>query len=118
MIIRNAVILISEVDSNLAQGMASDAAIIAAAEHRARPICLTACAAILGMIPISHQVFWGPMAYAIIGGLLVATLVTLTVLPASFSLLLHLRMTSSGEFTASSAAESEEKCRRLCGRHG
>ncbi|MBF8478553.1 efflux RND transporter permease subunit [Klebsiella variicola] len=97
MIIRNAVILISEVDSNLAQGMASDAAIIAAAEHRARPICLTACAAILGMIPISHQVFWGPMAYAIIGGLLVATLVTLTVLPASFSLLLHLRMTSSGE---------------------
>ncbi|GKP16715.1 hypothetical protein NUKP16_11110 [Klebsiella quasipneumoniae] len=49
------------------------------------------------MIPISHQVFWGPMAYAIIGGLLIATLVTLTVLPASLSLLLHLRMTSSGE---------------------
>jgi multidrug efflux pump subunit AcrB len=89
MIVRNAVILISEVDSNLAQGIANDAAIMAAAEHRARPICLTACAAILGMIPISHQVFWGPMAYAIIGGLLVATLVTLTVLPASFSLLLQ-----------------------------
>ena len=89
MIIRNAVILIGEADSNLAQGMTNDAAIIAAAEHRARPICLTACAAILGMIPISHQVFWGPMAYAIIGGLLVATLVTLTVLPASFSLLLQ-----------------------------
>lgn len=68
MIIRNAVILIGEADSNLAQGMTNDAAIIAAAEHRARPICLTACAAILGMIPISHQVFWGPMAYAIIGG--------------------------------------------------
>lgn len=89
MIARNAVILISEVDSNLAQGMANNAAIMAAAEHRARPICLTACAAILGMIPISHQVFWGPMAYAIIGGLLAATLVTLTVLPASFSLLLQ-----------------------------
>lgn len=88
MIIRNAVILISEVDSNLAQGMAANAAIVAAAEHRARPIMLTACAAILGMIPISHQVFWGPMAYAIIGGLVVATLVTLTVLPAAFSLLL------------------------------
>ena len=88
MIIRNAVILISEVDNNLAQGMESDAAIIAAAEHRARPIFLTACAAILGMIPISHQAFWGPMAYAIIGGLIVATLVTLTVLPASFSMLL------------------------------
>lgn len=89
MIIRNAVILLGEADRNLAQGMTNDAAIIAAAEHRARPICLTACAAILGMIPISHQVFWGPMAYAIIGGLLVATLVTLTVLPASFSLLLQ-----------------------------
>ncbi|MEQ4452420.1 efflux RND transporter permease subunit [Kosakonia sp. YIM B13605] len=88
MIIRNAVILISEVDSNLAQGMAANEAIVAAAEHRARPIMLTACAAILGMIPISHQVFWGPMAYAIIGGLVVATLVTLTVLPAAFSLLL------------------------------
>lgn len=68
MIIRNAVILLGEADSNLAQGMTNDAAIIAAAEHRARPICLTACAAILGMIPISHRVFWGPMAYAIIGG--------------------------------------------------
>lgn len=88
MIIRNAVILISEVDSNVQQGMANDEAIIAAAEHRARPIMLTACAAILGMIPISHQVFWGPMAFAIIGGLVVATLVTLTVLPAAFSLLL------------------------------
>lgn len=88
MIIRNAVILISEVDNNQAQGMASREAIVAAAEHRSRPIVLTACAAILGMIPISHQVFWGPMAYAIIGGLLVATLVTLTVLPASLSLLL------------------------------
>lgn len=88
MIIRNAVILISEVDSNLAQGMAANEAIATAAEHRARPIMLTACAAILGMIPISHQVFWGPMAYVIIGGLVVATLVTLTVLPAAFSLLL------------------------------
>lgn len=91
MIIRNAVILITEVDGNLQQGMDAHAAIATAAEHRARPIMLTACAAILGMIPISHQVFWGPMAYAIIGGLIVATLVTLTVLPAAFSLLLQLR---------------------------
>lgn len=86
MIIRNAVILISEVDSNLQRGMAKEDAITAAAHHRARPIMLTACAAILGMIPIAEQVFWGPMAYAIIGGLLVATLVTLTVLPACLSL--------------------------------
>ncbi|WP_455865099.1 efflux RND transporter permease subunit [Pantoea agglomerans] len=89
MIIRNAVILISEVDNNIRAGMAHDAAIIAAALNRSRPIMLTACAAILGMIPISHQVFWGPMAWAITGGLLVATVVTLTVLPASMSLVMQ-----------------------------
>ncbi|MDF7662671.1 efflux RND transporter permease subunit [Erwiniaceae bacterium L1_54_6] len=89
MIIRNAVILISEADSNVREGIAYEAAIIAAAGHRARPILLTACAAILGMLPISEQVFWGPMAYAIIGGLCVATLVTLTVLPAAMSLVMQ-----------------------------
>ncbi|WP_142762764.1 efflux RND transporter permease subunit, partial [Klebsiella pneumoniae] len=57
--------------------------------HRSRPILLTACAAILGMIPIAFQVFWGPMAYAIIGGLLVATIFTLTVLPAAISAVLQ-----------------------------
>ncbi|HDK7290878.1 TPA: efflux RND transporter permease subunit [Cronobacter sakazakii] len=91
MIIRNAVILITEVDGNLQQGIDVNAAITTAVQHRARPIMLTACAAILGMIPISHQVFWGPMAFAIIGGLIVATVVTLTVLPAAFSLLLQPR---------------------------
>lgn len=57
----------------------------------ARPILLTACAAILGMIPIAHQVFWGPMALAIIGGLVSGTLVTLTVLPAALSVLMQRR---------------------------
>ncbi len=89
MIIRNAVILISEVDNNTRSGMDREDAIIAAAKHRSRPILLTACAAILGMIPISHQVFWGPMAFAIIGGLLIATMITLTVLPASISLVMQ-----------------------------
>lgn len=88
MIIRNAVILISEVDNNSSAGMTNNKAIVTAAVHRARPIVLTACAAILGMIPISHQVFWGPMAFAIIGGLIIATLVTLTVLPAAMSLVM------------------------------
>ena len=89
MIIRNAVILISEVDSNVEQGMARDDAIMAATRHRARPILLTAAAAILGMIPIATQVFWGPMAYAIIGGLFAATILTLTVLPCALSLLMQ-----------------------------
>ena len=97
MIIRNAVILIMEADSNLRAGMSRNDAVSQAAEHRARPILLTACAAILGMIPISHQVFWGPMAYAIIGGLLVGTLMTLTVLPAALSLVMQRESASSAE---------------------
>ncbi|MBW1214431.1 efflux RND transporter permease subunit [Pantoea allii] len=89
MIIRNAVIMISEVDSNTQAGMAHNEAIRSAAIHRARPILLTACAAIFGMLPISQQVFWGPMAYAIIGGLVTGTLVTLTLLPATLSLVME-----------------------------
>lgn len=81
MIIRNAVILIEEVDVNVGRGMGSHEAVMAAAMHRVRPIVLTACAAILGMIPIAVQIFWGPMAYAIIGGLAAATVVTLLLLP-------------------------------------
>ena len=82
MIIRNAVILIQEVDVNRAAGATMREVVTEAARHRARPILLTACAAILGMVPIALNVFWGPMAFAIIGGLAVATLVTLTLLPA------------------------------------
>ncbi len=81
MIIRNAVILIQEVDENVARGQEPLDAIVAASAHRARPIVLTACAAVLGMIPIAVQIFWGPMAYAIIGGLAVATVLTLLLLP-------------------------------------
>lgn len=81
MIIRNAVILIQEVDQNVALGQPIRQAIVAAAVHRARPIVLTALAAILGMVPIAMQIFWGPMAFAIIGGLAGATVLTLTLLP-------------------------------------
>ena len=63
---------------------ASRAAVISATEHRLRPILLTAAAAILGMIPIAPTVFWGPMAYAVMGGLVVATLLTLVFLPALY----------------------------------
>jgi len=90
-IIRNAVIMISEVDANSRAGLPTGEAIRQAAHHRVRPILLTACAAILGMIPIAHQIFWGPMAVAIIGGLVTGTLVTLTVLPAALSLLMQYR---------------------------
>ncbi len=81
-IIRNSVILIDQIDMDLARGLHPWDAVIDATTHRFRPIVLTAAAASLGMIPIAPEVFWGPMAYAIIGGLLVATLLTLLFLPA------------------------------------
>ncbi|HHR0680270.1 TPA: efflux RND transporter permease subunit [Klebsiella aerogenes] len=89
MIIRNAIILIAEVDENLKSGLNNIDSIRNATLHRARPIILTACAAIFGMIPIARQVFWGPMAFAIIGGLVAATFFTLTLLPALLSYLLE-----------------------------
>lgn len=88
MIIRNAVILIQEADENVRMGLGPMEAVTNAAIHRCRPIMLTALAAIFGMIPIAHQVFWGPMAYAIIGGLTGGTVLTLTLLPAALRLLL------------------------------
>ena len=104
MIIRNAVILIEEVDVNVAAGLGRIEAVTAAALHRARPIVLTACAAILGMIPIAVQIFWGPMAYAIIGGLAVATVVTLLLLPCLLLWLLEWEGRSARRTSTSSAA--------------
>ncbi len=84
MVIRNSVILIAQIDQQIAAGEDPWTAVIAATEHRLRPILLTAAAAILGMIPIAPTVFWGPMAYAVMGGLVVATLLTLVFLPALY----------------------------------
>ncbi|MFN3867511.1 MAG: efflux RND transporter permease subunit [Hyphomicrobiaceae bacterium] len=84
MVIRNSVILIDQIDKHIATGEHPWDAVVSATEHRLRPILLTAAAAILGMMPIAGTVFWGPMAYAVIGGLLVATLLTLVFLPALY----------------------------------
>ncbi len=84
MVIRNSVILIVQIDQHIAEGEHPWSAVISATEHRLRPILLTAAAAILGMLPIAPTVFWGPMAYAVMGGLLVATLLTLVFLPALY----------------------------------
>jgi multidrug efflux pump len=84
MVIRNSVILIDQIDTEIAAGLHPWNAVIVATEHRLRPILLTAAAAILGMIPIAPTVFWGPMAYAVMGGLVVATLLTLVFLPALY----------------------------------
>jgi len=84
MIARNSVILIDQIEKEKAQGRDPWDAVIEATTHRFRPILLTAAAAILGMIPIAPTIFWGPMAYAIMGGLAVATLLTLVFLPALY----------------------------------
>jgi len=83
-IIRNSVILVTQIDEFVAQGSSPWDAVVEATEHRRRPILLTAAAASLGMIPIAREVFWGPMAYAMIGGIIVATLLTLLFLPALY----------------------------------
>ena len=84
MIARNAVILIEQIDAELEQGADPWDAVIGAALSRFRPIMLTAVSTVLGMIPIAVTIFWGPMAYAIMGGLMVATVLTLIFLPALY----------------------------------
>lgn len=85
MIIRNSVILIDQIEQDRRQGIPAWQAIIESAVRRCRPIMLTAAAAVLAMIPLSHSVFWGPMAVAIMGGLIVATALTLLSLPAMYA---------------------------------
>jgi len=85
MIIRNSVILIDQIQQHVAAGENLHDAIIDSAILRFRPIMLTAAAAILGMLPLMVSIFWGPMAVAIAGGLLVATVLTLLVLPVMYA---------------------------------
>jgi multidrug efflux pump subunit AcrB len=92
MIARNSVILIDQIETEKAHGRHPWDAVVEATMHRFRPILLTAAAAILGMIPIAPTVFWGPMAYAIMGGLAVATLLTLVFLPALYVAWFRIRM--------------------------
>ena len=84
MIVRNSVILVDQIETEIAHGRSRWSAVVEATTHRFRPILLTATAAIFGMIPIAPTVFWGPMAYAIMGGLAVATALTLVFLPALY----------------------------------
>ena len=85
MIMRNSVILIDQIEQDRAQGVPAWDAIVEAAVRRFRPIVLTAAAAVLAMIPLTRSVFWGPMAVAIMGGLIVATALTLLSLPAMYA---------------------------------
>jgi multidrug efflux pump subunit AcrB len=85
MIMRNSVILIDQIEQDRGRGVPTWEAIVESAVRRFRPIVLTAAAAVLAMIPLSRSVFWGPMAVAIMGGLIVATVLTLLALPAMYA---------------------------------
>jgi multidrug efflux pump subunit AcrB len=85
MIIRNSVILIDQIEQDIKEGSDVWTAIVESAVRRFRPIILTAAAAVLAMIPLSRSVFWGPMAVAIMGGLIIATGLTLLFLPALYA---------------------------------
>ncbi|MBY3236961.1 efflux RND transporter permease subunit [Rhizobium laguerreae] len=83
-LIRNSVILVVQIEHLRSEGMGPWQAVIEATEHRMRPIMLTAAAATLALIPISREIFWGPMAYAMMGGIVVGTALTLLFLPALY----------------------------------
>jgi len=84
MIAKNAVILIVQIETDRAEGKGVYDAVIASATSRMRPMILASISTILGLVPIAPTVFWGPMAFAIMGGLLVATLLTLIFLPTVY----------------------------------
>jgi multidrug efflux pump subunit AcrB len=86
MIMRNAVILVDQIETDVSHGLTRREAIVESTVRRARPVVLTALAAILAMIPLSRSAFWGPMAITIMGGLFVATFLTLLYLPGLYAL--------------------------------
>jgi multidrug efflux pump len=104
MITKNAVILIGQIEAERARGKDVWQAAVDASSARFRPIMLTAVSTVLGMIPIAPTVFWGPMAYAIMGGLLVATILTLIFLPT-----LYVTWFRGKEFPSGPLAERERQ---------
>ncbi|CAO4132536.1 efflux RND transporter permease subunit [Methylorubrum extorquens] len=110
-IIRNSVILVVQIDEYEAAGMAPWDAVVEATCHRMRPILLTAAAASLGMVPIAREVFWGPMAYAMIGGIIAATFLTLFFLPAIYVGWYRIKPTKGGGTVASTALHAHAEAR-------
>lgn len=90
-LMRNTLILIGQIEHNLKEGLNSFDAVVEATVQRARPVILTALAAILAFIPLTHSVFWGTLAYTLIGGTLVGTVLTLVFLPAMYAIWFKIR---------------------------
>jgi multidrug efflux pump subunit AcrB len=107
MIMRNAVILVDQIETDVEHGLTRREAIVEATVRRARPVVLTALAAILAMVPLSSSAFWGPMAYTIMGGLFVATFLTLLFLPALYALWFRRSLEERGGAPAPAEAPPE-----------
>ncbi|TYO91173.1 efflux RND transporter permease subunit [Oceanicella actignis] len=95
-LIRNSIILVDRIEALRAEGLDPWSAVREATESRARPIVLTASAASLALIPISHQVFWGPMAYALMGGIVAGTVITLLFAPALYLIVFRVKAPARG----------------------
>jgi multidrug efflux pump len=113
MIMRNTVILVDQIDRDIADGHGRHRAIIGATVRRARPVVLTALAAILGMIPLAGSMFWGPMAITMMGGLFVATVLTLLVVPALYSLWFRVRSDETVDAFVEHSDEVEHSRRQV-----
>ncbi|MGO4712756.1 efflux RND transporter permease subunit [Bradyrhizobium sp. 2TAF24] len=104
-LIRNSVILIVQIEELREEGRPPWEAVVEATEHRMRPIVLTAAAASLALIPIAREVFWGPMAYAMMGGIIVGTVLTLLFLPALYVAWFRIKAPDDTQATPAPAAE-------------
>ncbi|CAM6612380.1 efflux RND transporter permease subunit [Enterobacter cloacae] len=94
-LMRNTLILIGQITHNQKEGLAPFDAVVEATVQRARPVLLTALAAVLAFIPLTHSVFWGTLAYTLIGGTLGGTIITLVFLPAMYAIWFRIRPASS-----------------------
>lgn len=94
-LMRNTLILAKQIEDNLAQGMESSVAVVEATVRRARPVILTAAAAVFAFTPLTTDTFWGPLAYVLIGGIIVGTGITLLFLPALYALWFRVRLAST-----------------------
>ncbi|CCE10958.1 RND efflux transporter [Bradyrhizobium sp. STM 3843] len=109
MIMRNTVILVDQIETDVSHGLTRKEAIIEATVRRARPVVLTALAAILAMIPLSRSAFWGPMAITIMGGLFVATFLTLLYLPGLYALWFRKSLDQRGTDALTDPAAQHER---------
>lgn len=103
-LMRNTLILIGQIHHNEQEGLAPFDAVVEATVQRARPVLLTALAAILAFIPLTHSVFWGTLAYTLIGGTFVGTIITLVFLPAMYAIWFRIRAEKEGQAKRSNMA--------------